>query len=244
MISRRAMLGWLLPPGAVTVAVRVSDGALLACNDETRARRLLAAPGSALKPLTLLALAERGVLPCRRRLEVSGLRLDCTHAPLAAAIDAETALAASCNCWFAAHARNVDAGLLHRSLLRAGAESRLARTPDELVLQALGVAGVRFTPFALAQAYRRLAASPDQALRAGLARAVAQGTAQLAQLDGLAVAGKTGTSREGAWFAGYAPSADPRLAVAVYIPSGRGGSDAAPEARAIFQWWQHSVLSQ
>lgn len=244
MITRRAMLSLVLPPGAVTVALRVGDGAVLQCSDETRARRMLAAPGSAVKPLALLSLERRVPLHCRRKLEIAGRRLDCTHTPAVAAMDAETALAASCNCWFAAHAREMDALLFHRALLRAGAEARLARTQDELVLQALGLEGVRFTPMALAGAYRGLAASRDVALRAGLTRAVREGTAQLAGLDGLSVAGKTGTSREGAWFAGFAPAGEPRVAVAAYLPGGHGGADAAPAARAIFEWWQRSAHSR
>ncbi len=244
MISRRAMLAILLPPGAVTVALRVRDGAVLQCSDERRARGILAAPGSAVKPLTLLAMAERGPAHCRRKLVVGGRRLDCTHTVLAAEVDAETALAASCNCWFATRAREMDAGALHRALLRVGADARLARTEDELVMQALGVEGVRFSPMALAGAYRGLAASRDAVLRARLERAVREGTAQMAGLDGLMVAGKTGTSREGAWFAGFAPAREPRVAVVAYVPGGRGGADAAPAAREIFEWWQHSAHSR
>ena len=244
MMTRRAVLASLLPPGAVTVALRVRDGAVVACSDEIRARGVLAAPGSAVKPITLLSMAQRGPLHCRRKLEVAGRRLDCTHSPLAAAVDAETALAASCNCWFAAHGREMDAELFHRVLLRAGAEARLAQTQDELVLQALGVEHVRFSPMALAEAYRGLATSGDAALRKGLTRAVREGTAQLAGLDGLTVAGKTGTSREGAWFAGFAPAQGAQVVVVAYLPGGRGGSDAAPAARGIFEWWQRSAHSR
>lgn len=243
-MTRRTMLALLLPPGAVTVALRVRDGAVLHCSDDTRAKRILGAPGSAVKPITLLSLTQRGPVHCQQRLEIAGRRLDCTHTRVAAAMDAETALAASCNCWFAAHARELDAAAFHRALLRSGGEARLAQTQDELVLQALGVEGVRFSPMTLAQAYRGLAASRDAALRAGLERAVREGTAQLARLDGLIVAGKTGTSRDGAWFAGFAPAAEPRVVVAAYVPGGRGGADAAPAARAIFEWWQRSAHSR
>ena len=244
MMTRRAMLASLLPPGAVTVALRVRDGAVVACSDQTRARGVLAAPGSAVKPITLLSMTRRGPLHCRRKLEVDGRRLDCTHAPLVTALDAETALAASCNCWFAEHARDLDAGVFLRALLRSGAEARLARTPDELVLQALGLDGVRYAPMALAKAYRELAQSGDAVVRAGLERAVREGTAQLAGLDGLIVAGKTGTSREGAWFAGFAPAQGAHVVVVAYLPGGRGGADAAPAAREIFEWWQRSAHSR
>jgi len=244
MISRRAMLAALLPPGAVTVALRVKDGVVLACSDDLRARRVLAAPGSAVKPLVLAAMTQRGAAHCGRKLVVAGRRLDCTHTVPASDVDAETALAASCNCWFALRARAVEPAMLHTALLRAGAEARLAQTPDELALQALGLEGVRFTPMALAEAYRGLAGSRDAVLRGGLERAVREGTAQLAGLNGLTVAGKTGTSREGAWFAGFAPAQAARVVVTAYVPGGRGGADAAPAARAIFEWWQRSAYSR
>jgi penicillin-binding protein 2 len=72
------------------------------------------------------------------------------------------------------------------------------------------------------------------------------------------MAGKTGTaqrvSRKGnvstnphslplhlrhqAWFIGYAPAADPRIAVAVMVEhGGYGGSTAAPIARKLFDAW-------
>jgi cell division protein FtsI/penicillin-binding protein 2 len=244
MISRRTMLAALVPTVPVTVALRVRDGALLRCSDQTRARRLLAAPGSTVKPLTLLAMKLRGPLHCGRKLEISGHHLDCSHAPLAGQVDAETALAASCNCWFATRARTMDAALLHQALLRSAAEARLAHSEDELVLQALGVEGVRFAPMTLAQAYLGLATSSDAAVRRGMERAVLEGTAQLAALEGMSIAGKTGTSKEGAWFAGFAPAANPQVVVTAYVAGGRGGADAAPAAREIFEWWRHSAQSR
>ena len=64
------------------------------------------------------------------------------------------------------------------------------------------------------------------------------GTAQLARVNGLSVAGKTGSVRtaEGAriaWFAGFAPSRAPDVVVAVMLQGRSGGSDAAPVAGQI-----------
>ena len=72
---------------------------------------------------------------------------------------------------------------------------------------------------------------------------VEEGTGQAARLDGVSVAGKTGTASTGgysngqplddAWFIGFAPVGDPKIAVAVTlenIPNGYGGIYAAPIA--------------
>ncbi len=72
---------------------------------------------------------------------------------------------------------------------------------------------------------------------------VEEGTGQSAQLGGVQVAGKTGTASTGgfaggqplddAWFIGFAPVQDPKIAVAVTlenIPNGYGGVYAAPIA--------------
>jgi peptidoglycan glycosyltransferase len=76
---------------------------------------------------------------------------------------------------------------------------------------------------------------------------VEEGTGQAAILDGVKVAGKTGTATVGesdgvpvddAWFIGFAPVNDPTVAVAVVrpgIPEGYGGTFAAPIAAQIIK---------
>jgi peptidoglycan glycosyltransferase len=71
---------------------------------------------------------------------------------------------------------------------------------------------------------------------------VARGTGTRAQIDGVTVAGKTGTAEAGksvethAWFIGFAPADDPRVAVAIVLEnSGVGGSVAAPVARTVLE---------
>ncbi len=65
------------------------------------------------------------------------------------------------------------------------------------------------------------------------------GTAELAQVDGIRVGGKTGTAqvdgqRSHAWFIGIAPVGDPKIAIAVIVENaGYGGTYAAPIAREI-----------
>lgn len=93
----------------------------------------------------------------------------------------------------------------------------------------------------------RLGLSPSAlaALRRGLEAVVERGTGQAARVDGLRVAGKTGSAevprgRPHAWFAGYAPADDPRVVVVVLVEHGyRGGLTAAPIARAVLsRWWE------
>ncbi|HRJ21887.1 MAG TPA: hypothetical protein PLF84_22790, partial [Bryobacteraceae bacterium] len=70
-------------------------------------------------------------------------------------------------------------------------------------------------------------ASPPEPILDGLRRAVSQGTAAAAKP---ALGGKTGTSREAAWFAGF----NHQLLLVVALPSGTGPQHAAPLAGEIF----------
>ena len=72
---------------------------------------------------------------------------------------------------------------------------------------------------------------------------VSEGTGTQAGLSGLSVAGKTGTAETGdpdrnqAWFIGYAPAVNPKVAMAVVIEdtSGTGGTQAAPVAGEVMR---------
>ncbi len=77
-------------------------------------------------------------------------------------------------------------------------------------------------------------------------RVVEEGTGQAAQLDGIDVAGKTGTAEIGVsgsgltqpWFIGFAPIENPKVAIAVTVArtqGGYGGTIAAPIAAAVIQ---------
>lgn len=73
------------------------------------------------------------------------------------------------------------------------------------------------------------------------------GTGTAAALEGIQVAGKTGTAEKGdgsnlAWFIGFAPADDPRVAVAVVIEDTQstGGEAAAPLAASVIK----SALAQ
>lgn len=90
-------------------------------------------------------------------------------------------------------------------------------------------------------------------LTAMMQAVVDQGTATVARIPGVAVAGKTGTAQHGAgaaphaWFAGFAPADNPQVAVAAIVEDGgelgseaTGGRVAAPIVQAVMQ----AVLGQ
>ena len=80
-------------------------------------------------------------------------------------------------------------------------------------------------------------------LRAALAGVVSRGTAAASQIQGVVLAGKTGTGQSGrfvngveldhAWFVGFAPFEDPKIVVAVMLEYGGHGTRAAKIASTI-----------
>lgn len=94
-------------------------------------------------------------------------------------------------------------------------------------------------------------ASTWEIIRHGMTLAVAEGTAMAAKVEGLTVAGKTGTAEDPprpqphAWFGCYAPVEDPQLVVLVFVEQGGGGGAvAAPIAGQILRWWKANRLDQ
>ncbi len=94
---------------------------------------------------------------------------------------------------------------------------------------------------------RAVSSRTATALRDMMEEAVASGTGTGAQIEGVDVAGKTGTAQtaEGqpptVWFTGFAPAGDPQIAVSVVItdpgPDATGGGVAAPLARDVMRAW-------
>jgi cell division protein FtsI/penicillin-binding protein 2 len=75
-----------------------------------------------------------------------------------------------------------------------------------------------------------------------LVAVVEGGTAKAAQIPGVRVAGKTGSSehasgaRTHGWFVGYAPADNPKIAIAVVLEAaGHGGAVAVPVAKEILE---------
>jgi penicillin-binding protein 2 len=104
---------------------------------------------------------------------------------------------------------------------------------------------------------QRVAIDPEDLarVRAGMVAVVNEsGTGARARIAGVEVAGKTGTVqvvsqragdenqpvpwqlRDHAWFVSYAPAADPRLVVVVFVEhGGKGSAAAAPIAKRLYE---------
>jgi cell division protein FtsI/penicillin-binding protein 2 len=247
------------------VVLDVVSNQVLAAEHLDLAGAALVRPGSTLKPFVLIGLLHAGKLDpqerlvCRRPLRIGSLRLDCSHTADVSELDADGAIAYSCNSYIAQAAGRLDRSELPETLRRAGLDSvtGLAKnesrgrieppgSADGLLLTALGARGIEVTPLALLEAYRKLALrkrsgglSPDQPVFEGLKHAVAYGTAHAAAVEGMEIAGKTGTAagaggRTHGLFVGYAPAELPEVAIVVYLPEGRG-LDAAAAAQPVLE---------
>lgn len=247
------------------VVVDVTSEKILAAKNLDVAGSNLVRPGSALKPFVLMELLETGKLDakqrllCRRPLNIGGVRMDCSHTRDVAELNADDAIAYSCNSYVAEVTPRLGEGELMEALRKAGLDSPTGLTKSEsagqierpenqaqLQLMALGERGIEVTPLALLEAYRKLAlrkrsgtTAAAEAIFDGLEHAVDYGTAHGAFVEDMKVAGKTGTAaaannpRTHGLFAGYAPAERPEIAVVVYLKQGRG-PDAAMVARAVF----------
>jgi cell division protein FtsI/penicillin-binding protein 2 len=225
----------------VAVAIDFKTGRVLSASGADLGRRVH--PGSTVKPLTAIALIEAGASDareCTGDLRVARRRLTCSHPPVTGPIDLPVAIAYSCNQFFAGNALRVDPPALAANLRRFELEVQMPASPEQRALLAIGEWGVLATAVELANAYRRLASIRHKSIVEGMQAASEYGTARLAAPAGVRVAGKTGTSpvpgRLGtlALFAGWAPVEAPRVVVAVML-AGRGGVDAAPAARTVFE---------
>jgi cell division protein FtsI/penicillin-binding protein 2 len=251
------------------VVIDVVSGRILADYQLDVAARRLARPGSAFKPFTLLALLQSGKLQatdslvCRRNLHVGRHDLSCSH-PQVGALQAISALAYSCNDFFATFGLRLTADDLRAAFHQAGFASpsgfateeavgsiHLAGSDEERELQAVGEGEMKVTPLEMLAAYRNLAlrrtstdaTDAERTVFAGLEAAAEYGMARLASIPGMKVAGKTGTARTdqgswtNAWFSGYAPADKPQVAVVVFLEKGTGPSDAAVLGSEILQAW-------
>lgn len=103
----------------------------------------------------------------------------------------------------------------------------------------------RFEPSVYRQS---VSAGTAAALTQMMVASVASGAGSNARIDGVDVAGKTGTAENGEgdpytlWFTGFAPANDPQIAVAVVVEnggglgqSGSGNSIAAPIAKRVLE---------
>lgn len=90
--------------------------------------------------------------------------------------------------------------------------------------------------------------STFKAVRQGMWNVVnhEHGTAHDSVSDKIIFAGKTGTAdvyrkEPHAWFSGFAPYDEPKVAISVIVENGgHGGDESAPIAKALFEAWQES----
>ncbi|GAA5145110.1 penicillin-binding transpeptidase domain-containing protein [Microbacterium pseudoresistens] len=145
-------------------------------------------------------------------------------------------------------------------------QGKVTATPLQMAMVAAGIAndGVVMKPrmvdsvlgddLSVLKAYedselgRALSGDEAKAITAALVAGVQGGAAQGARIDGIDVAGKTGTAENGddkpytLWFTGFAPAENPEIAVAVVVEdgggmnqSGSGDEIASPIAKKVIE---------
>jgi cell division protein FtsI/penicillin-binding protein 2 len=257
---------------AAVVVVDLSSAKVLAARNMKVAAGKLVRPGSTLKPFVLLELLDTGKLDaqarlfCRRPLMIGTKRMDCTHPTQISTLDAADAIAYSCNSYVSEVATRLTMGELVQTLRRAGLDSPTGLVRDEstgrvtqpssvaeLQLEALGDWGIDSTPLELLAAYRRLALraragnlGTSAPVFEGLEGSVSFGMADAAHVQGLHIAGKTGTAASATSaqthgvFVGFAPVDQPQIVLVVYIDHGRG-MDAAALAQPVLAAFARST---
>lgn len=118
---------------------------------------------------------------------------------------------------------------------------------------ALATDGRAATPQVVARTPERkqiLDLTPEQlaGMQLALADVVSRGTAAGARIQGLTIAGKTGTAevpplKDFAWFVGYAPADDPKIVLAIVIEEGLHGSTAARVATKLMERYLKTTLT-
>ncbi|WP_298270578.1 penicillin-binding protein 2 [Gemmatimonas sp.] len=118
---------------------------------------------------------------------------------------------------------------------------------------ALATDGYAATPQVVARTPERkklFDLSPEQlkSVQLALADVVSRGTAAGAQVQGLTIAGKTGTAQvppeeDYAWFVGYAPADKPKIVLAIIIEEGLHGSTAAKVATKLMERYLKTKLT-
>jgi penicillin-binding protein 2 len=265
--SMKDALDQVLASSALPVAVAVVDarGEPLAFGSRVGAdpSTLKARPGSTVKPLLAWVAAEAGMLEADARLNCDGTYpggFVChgVHGD----IDLSTALEASCNTFFFDLTERIGIERVTKGFAGFGLQppELSSENGDRALLIGAGHGPMAATPLELAVAYARLSkrladpdARVDAALRARISEGLllvvtgAHGTGRGAAVNGLEVAGKTGTAEggdpraavdaalpENSWFVGFTPARAPELVVAVLVVGGAKTRAAAPLAGRIF----------
>lgn len=144
---------------------------------------------------------------------------------------------------------DTDATPLQMALVAATVANGGEVPRPRLVKQIVDTSGgtvQRFEPETLGEA---MSSDTARELTEMMVAVVASGTGTSAQIEGVEVAGKTGTAQTGregenphTWFISFAPANDPQIATAVIVENGgafgseaTGGAVAAPISRAVME---------
>ena len=225
------------------LVVELQTGRRLAVRREDVLRTAVP-PGSLANIATLLAAVEsHAVEPgetflCRRRTEIDGETIICSHPALGRPLTLAEALAHSCHSTFAAIASRLRREDFDRALVSLGLPP--SDPAVSLVSAALGLRGVRATPEQMLNAFVRavgagggvkLAADASRpVLVEGLQGAATYGTAAAIKSHGVTALAKTGTApipggRPVGLVVAVAPADRPTVGVVVVAP-GAVGVDA------------------
>jgi penicillin-binding protein A len=137
---------------------------------------------------------------------------------------------------------------LQGAMMAAGVADGGVIMQPYLVKQELDTKGNVLSTTSPQQMYNPITSDVAGELKDMMISVVDNGTGTAAQIDGVQVAGKTGTAQRGvgqtalAWFVSFAPANDPKVAVAVLVQDDNpgagdvyGGSLAAPIAKKVIQ---------
>ncbi len=147
--------------------------------------------------------------------------------------------------WSGAGQSQVAATPLHMCMVAAAIANDGTMMEPRLIRQVTSPTGIQRQGFT-SKVYRQ-ACTPEMAaqIEVYMKDVVARGTGKSAAVEGLSIAGKTGSAESSidgryvthAWFVGYIDDAAYPYAVCVFVEEGAsGGKAAAPIAKEVFQW--------
>lgn len=131
---------------------------------------------------------------------------------------------------------------LHAAMMASAIANKGVMMSPYAVSSIVGGEGQIIKEFKPKQLGQVMDAATAEKIRDMMVEVVKSGTGTKAKVSKVAVAGKTGTAEVGgdkkshAWFVGFAPADNPRVAIAVLIENGgSGGSTAAPIASRVLK---------
>jgi stage II sporulation protein D len=180
-------------------------------------------------------------------------------------VDAQKALAYSCNVYFRQLSEQTSPEVFQHVLIQFGILTDGEQLNDQQLLRKLMVGTtmeVKVSPQRILHAYTSffnnathfsVSTEVRSLVRNGMAEGARHGTSSEASLQaGVPLLGKTGTSllmqngqidysRTQGWWIGLYPVDDPEVAIMTFVRNGRGATDAAPMGgKALSAWLEYS----